>query len=102
MALASAQKERRIDKCGPIADRHRHGGCRRDAPAQRAASALEFWSALLEPARHSRMRFPSILNSAPREDVGRQARTSVRKGLSGESRRITTLRDEASSDSTAI
>src|SRR5258708_40246539 len=84
------------------ADRHRHGGCRRDAPAQRAASALEFWSALLEPARHSRIRFPSILNSALREDVGRQARTSVRNGLPGASDRITTLRGEASSETTAI
>src|SRR5260221_10465726 len=82
------------------ADRHRHGGC--DAPAQRAASALEFWSALLEPARHSRMRFPSILNSALREDVGRQARTSVRNGFSGESDPITTLRVEASFQATAI
>ena len=36
------------------------------------------------------------------EVVGRQARTRVRNGLSGESGRITTLRVEASSESTAI
>src|SRR5258708_18410805 len=72
--------------------------------AQRAASASMSWSganALLVPVRHSRIRFPSILNSAPREVVGRQARTRVRNGLSGESGRITTLRVEASSESTA-
>ena len=54
------------------------------------------------PVKHSRIIFPSTLNSAPREDVDRQARTKVRNGLSGESGRITTLRVEASSDSTAI
>src|ERR1700730_1553698 len=57
-----------------------------------------FWS----PARHSRIRFPSILNSGPRADVGRQASTRVRNGFSGESERITTLRFEASSEATAI
>ena len=75
------------------------------ARCQRAASASMSWSganALLVPVRHSRMRSPSILNSAPREVVGRQARTRVRNGLSGESGRITTLRVEASSESTAI
>src|SRR6202795_4219289 len=72
---------------------------------QRAGSATVSRSganAFLAPVRHSRIRFPSILNSAPREDVDRQARTSVRYGLSGESGRITTLRVEASSESTAI
>src|SRR6202047_893207 len=53
---------------------------------QRAARASMSWSdanALLVPVRHSRIRFPSILNSAPREVVGRQARTSVRNGFYG-------------------
>ena len=73
--------------------------------AQRAGSASMSWSgasAVLVPVRHSRIRFPSILNSAAREVVGRQARTRVRNGLSGASGRITTLRVEASSESTAI
>jgi hypothetical protein len=50
-------------------------------PAQLADSASVSWSganALLVPVRHSRIRFPSILNSAPRADVGRQASTRVR------------------------
>src|ERR1700722_12625658 len=57
---------------------------------------------VLVPVRHSRIRFPSSLNSSPREEVERQARTRVRNGLSGESGRTTTLRVEASSESTAI
>src|ERR1700730_3084176 len=77
----------------------------KDDAGQRAGSAAVSRSganAFLGPVRHSWIRFPSILNSAPREDVDRQARTSVRYGLSGESGRITTLRVEASSECTAI
>src|ERR1700692_2023893 len=62
--------------------------------AQRAASASMSWSganALLVPVRHSRIIFPSILNSVLREDVGRQTRTSVRNGFSGEGGRKHTL-----------
>src|SRR3981189_2437097 len=73
--------------------------------AQGAASASISWSganALLVPARQSRIRFPSILNSAPREVVGRQARTRVRNGLSGKEGGITTFRVEASFEFTAI
>ncbi len=72
--------------------------------AQRAASAsvASGANALLVPVRHPRTRFPSILNSALRKDVGRHARTRVRNGLSGASGRITTLRVEASSECTAI
>src|SRR4030081_3661074 len=78
---------------------------KKDDADQRAGSAWVSWSganALVVPVRHSRIRFPSILNSALRADVGRQARTRVRNGLSGESGRITTLRVEASSEATAI
>src|ERR1700736_5568181 len=77
----------------------------KDDAGQRAGSAAVSRSgadAFLGPVRHSRIRFPSILNSALREDVDRQARTNVRYGLSGESGRITTLRVEASSESPAI
>src|SRR3984957_12561846 len=111
MALASGQKRTLpISRAGSInpddaSDSRRHNGCRPDAPAQRAVSAAMSWSgasAVLVPVRLSQIRFPSILNSAPREVVGRQARTRVRNGLSGESGRITTLRDEERSKTIAL
>src|SRR5258708_34021234 len=75
----------------------------KDDTGQRAGSVAVSRSgaiAFLGPVRHSWIRFPSILNSAPREDVDRQARTSVRYGLSGESGGITTFRVEARCGST--
>ena len=50
----------------------------------------------------ARIRFPSVLNSLQREDVGRHASTRVRDGLFGMSGLIATVRVEASSASTAI
>jgi hypothetical protein len=83
MALASAQKRMLpisragIDNYGPtLLAGVATNRCGRDAPAQPPRSGSVSWSgsnALLVAVRHSRIIFPSILNSTLREDVGRRA-----------------------------